>query len=61
MTILITARRHVRSLLSLLSALMLCAVLVPGSAQAACSTMGCVSAGPRLASIDSTRGALLNA
>ena len=28
---------------------------------AACTAGGCVAAGPRLASVDSTRGALLNA
>lgn len=32
-----------------------------GTAQAACSSAGCVSAGPRLASVNSTQGALLNA
>lgn len=48
------------ALLITMAATLLGAVL-PGSARAACSAAGCVSAGPRLASIDSTRGALLNA
>lgn len=40
---------------------LLMAVLLAGTAaHAACSSIGCVSAGPRLASVDSTRGALLN-
>ncbi|MDY0746733.1 hypothetical protein SNE35_19635 [Paucibacter sp. R3-3] len=42
---------------ALLFALLLCAL----PARAACSGQGCVSAGPRLLSVDSTRGALLNA
>src|SRR6218665_690150 len=48
--------------LRLIKAWLLIAVLLSGTAvHAACSGLGCVSAGPRLASIDSTRGALLNA
>lgn len=45
----------------LLTATLLAALVLPRTALAACSGLGCVSAGPRLASIDSTRGALLNA
>ncbi|MEK7322405.1 MAG: hypothetical protein AABZ84_04920 [Pseudomonadota bacterium] len=51
------------TLLIRLCALMLCcgglAAMAP--AQAACTGGACLSAGPRLASVDSTRGALLNA
>ncbi|MFG6414947.1 hypothetical protein ACG02S_13690 [Roseateles sp. DC23W] len=49
-------------LLRLLKTWLLAVVLLSGaSAHAACSGIACVSAGPRLASVDSTRGALLNA
>jgi len=45
-----------------MKAWLLAAVLLScATAHAACSGLGCVSAGPRLASVDSTRGALLNA
>lgn len=45
----------------LLAALLLVLTLIATPARAACGSLGCVSAGPRLASVDSTRGALLNA
>jgi uncharacterized repeat protein (TIGR01451 family) len=41
--------------------LMLVALFQTNPAQAACTDQGCVMAGPRLVSIDSTQGALLNA
>ncbi|MDQ8021807.1 MAG: hypothetical protein REI94_08215 [Moraxellaceae bacterium] len=52
--------RCARALL-LLSGLLLWQVIGAGHALAACNQGICVSAGPRLASIDSTHGALLNA
>ena len=45
----------------LLTAALFAALVLPRAALAACNGLGCVSAGPRLASVDSTRGALLNA
>ncbi|OWQ92124.1 hypothetical protein CDN99_07160 [Roseateles aquatilis] len=41
--------------------LMLVLALSAGPARAACGSLGCVSAGPRLASVNSTQGVLLNA
>lgn len=40
---------------------LLALALLAGTPAFACTTGGCVAAGPRLASVDSTRGALLNA
>lgn len=54
-------RLHRTLALCWLTALALFTSLLPGTARAACSAGGCVSAGPRLASVDSSRGALLNA
>jgi uncharacterized repeat protein (TIGR01451 family) len=52
-----------RSLRSILATLLCAATLWLGAAASvqACTTGGCVSAGPRLASVSSSRGALLNA
>lgn len=53
-----TIRNHSWLVLALL---VLVALFNSDASQAACTDQGCVLAGPRLASIDSTQGALLNA